>query len=102
MTAARAAAAGSPTPCRSCAAAAEQVPGDVLADRGDGHVGKHDQMEVINRDPPLRQRRADGSASSTAHGSPLAAPKHSEDQGVTVPPSFRRAGPGCPVKIEKP
>jgi hypothetical protein len=42
--------------------------------------------------------------STTARGSPLAAPEHSEDQGVAGRPQARRTGPtsGCPVKIEEP
>jgi hypothetical protein len=38
----------------------EQVAGDTLTHGGDGLVGEHDQVEVIHRDPRLRQRGPDG------------------------------------------
>ena len=38
------------------ATATEQIPGDTLAHRGHRRVGEHDQMEVIDRDPRVRER----------------------------------------------
>jgi cytoskeletal protein CcmA (bactofilin family) len=48
------------------------------------------------------RRLASPLRSSTARGSPLAAPKHSEDQGVTGRPSSGAPHGHCPVKIEGP
>ncbi len=61
------------------------------------------ENDTLHRQPIQSQQHvATSLRSTTARGSPLAAPKTQRGSSSHGPPSFRRAGPSCPVKIGEP
>jgi hypothetical protein len=70
------------------AAAAEQIAGDALADRGHGLVREQDQVEVVHRDLRVGQRRADRGCVAG-----MRVDHHHLDPGPRTPRCGRRARP---------